>query len=104
MFNHVPTYGYLLPNRYHKSRLVFVWLSDLHLSRHRLLLLGAAAAIQRVRIAGLPPQNGKLASQLGAGGLTQFAQQFVSAVTATPLVGCVVCYFGSAHLHYFLNN
>ena len=26
----------------------------------------------------------------GAGGLTQFAQQFVSAVTAPPLVGCVV--------------
>ena len=47
-------------------------------------------AIQWVRMAGMP-KNGKLGSHCwGRGGSTQFAQQLESAVTAPPLVDCVV--------------
>ena len=47
-------------------------------------------SIQLVRMAGMP-ENGKSGPHCwGREGLTQFAQQLVSAVTAPPLVGCVV--------------
>ena len=64
VFNHVALYGYLLSSvyfngRYRKSRLVCVCLS-----RHHPLLSGAAPAIQRVRMAGLP-KNGKSATIIG---------------------------------------
>ena len=74
---HVFVYG-----RYRKSRLVCEWLSDLHLSRHHPLLWGAAPDIQRPTWPAFT-KNGKSVS-------TQFTQQFVTAVTAQPLVGCVV--------------
>ena len=51
-------------------------------------------------------KNGKLGPHFwGRGGLTQFAQQFESAVTAAPLVGCVVwsllCLFCCSLLHVY---
>ena len=48
------------------SRLVCVWLSDLHWSRHHPLLCGAAPSIQRVRMTGLP-KNCKSGAFAGAG-------------------------------------
>ena len=77
VFNPVAPYGYLLPNMY-----VFM----------------AVPAIQRVRMAGLP-KNGKSGPHCwGREGLTQLAQQFVTAVTAPPLVGCVIWSLPYGHL------
>ena len=61
-------------------------------------------AIQRVRMAGMP-KNGKSGPHCwGRGGSTQFAQQLEFAVTASPLVGCVVwslmlCRLEQKHIH-----
>ena len=66
---------------YHTSRLVCLKLSDRDWSRHHPLLWAAAPAIQRVRIAGMP-QNIKSGRHCWG--------RFVSAVTAPPLVDCVV--------------
>ena len=53
------------------------------------------------------PKNGKSGPHCwGRGGSTQFAQQLESAVTAPPLVGCVVWSFdkGYAHVSMILKN
>ena len=62
------SYNVFVYDKYKKSRLFCVWLSDLDLSRHRPFLGGAAPAIQRVRMAGVPPKTVNWAPWMGAGG------------------------------------
>ena len=74
VFNPVAPYGYLLSDMY-------LVMAD----------TTTAPAIQRVRMAGMPKKTVNQAPHCwGPEGSTQFAQQLESAVTAPPLVGCVV--------------
>ena len=97
MFNPVAPYGYLLSNH------VFVY-GRYHTSRLRLFsVVGPGLVSDITRFceqqhqpssgSAWPacPKNGKSGPHCwGREGSTQFAQQFLSAVTAPPLVGCVV--------------
>ena len=71
-------------------QIVCVWLSDLHLSRHHPQFMKSSASHPAGPHGRLPPPKGKSGTIDGAGVSTQFAQKFVTAVTAPPLVGCVV--------------
>ena len=98
VFYLVAPYGYLLSDmyfvygRYHKSRLSCLELSDpglvLDITR---FCEQQRHPFQRVRMAGMPKKTvSRTPICWGQGGSTQFAQQLEFAVTAPPLVGCVV--------------
>ena len=94
------SYHVFVYSRYRKSRLICVWLSDLYLSRHHPLLWGAPPAIQWLRMAALPKHGKSGPHCWGREVSTQFEKQFVTAVTALPLVGVSfgACKLLSSHL------
>ena len=97
VFNIVAPFRYLLPTVHlfmvdiENFSLLCVLLSDLDLSCHHPPLLGAAPAIQRVLMSGLPKKGKSNPHCWGCEVSTQFTQQPAKTfVTALPLVGCVV--------------
>ena len=97
MFNPVAPYGYLLSDMYlfmaditNPDFLVWSCRTWIGLDITR-FCEQQRQTIQRVRMAGMPQKTVNRAPIVGGGeGSTQFAQQFEFAVTAPPLVGCVV--------------
>ena len=88
---HVFVYG-----RYHKSRIVCVWFGPGFVSTSPVIMRSAS---HRVCMADLS-KTGKSAPNSGAGGFDTIAQQFVTAVTAPLLVGCVVWSQREQHPHW----
>ena len=91
MFNPVAHYGYLLPNMY-------LFIADIANTYLFVLVIGpgfVSTSPTFVR-SSANHQNGRLAKTvyraplLGAGVFDTISQQFMTVVTAPPLVGCVV--------------